>query len=128
LSVLFEDEALVVIDKPAGLVTHPGAGSHDATLVQLLLAHTGGQLASVGAPLRPGIVHRLDKGTSGVMVVAKTDAAHHHLAKQFSAHSIERAYQAVVLGLPQPWPWHHYRRNWAQRSQPPEDGDCQRAG
>ncbi|MCA3249308.1 MAG: RluA family pseudouridine synthase [Rhodospirillaceae bacterium] len=102
LSVLFEDEALVVIDKPAGLVTHPGAGSHDATLVQVLLAHTGGQLASVGAPLRPGIVHRLDKGTSGVMVVAKTDAAHHHLAKQFSAHSIERAYQAVVWGCPSP--------------------------
>ncbi|MBM3602492.1 MAG: RluA family pseudouridine synthase [Alphaproteobacteria bacterium] len=102
LTVLFEDDYVLVLDKPAGLVTHPGAGSHSATLVQLLLAHTGGQLASVGAPLRPGIVHRLDKGTSGVMVVAKTDAAHHHLAKQFSVHSIERAYQAVVWGCPSP--------------------------
>jgi 23S rRNA pseudouridine1911/1915/1917 synthase len=102
LTILYEDEALVVVDKPAGLVTHPGAGSHDATLVQVLLAHTGGQLASTGGPLRPGIVHRLDKGTSGVMVVAKTDAAHHHLAKQFSAHSIDRAYQAVVWGCPSP--------------------------
>jgi 23S rRNA pseudouridine1911/1915/1917 synthase len=102
LDIVFEDEALVVVNKPAGLVTHPGAGHHEATLVQALLAHTNGQLASTGAPLRPGIVHRLDKGTSGVMVVAKTDTAHHHLAKQFAAHSIEREYQAIVWGTPTP--------------------------
>jgi 23S rRNA pseudouridine1911/1915/1917 synthase len=102
LTVVFEDEHLIVIDKPAGLVVHPGAGNADGTLVNGLLAHGDGRLSSIGAPLRPGIVHRLDKDTSGVMVVAKTDAAHADLARQFAEHSVERAYHALVWGRPLP--------------------------
>jgi 23S rRNA pseudouridine1911/1915/1917 synthase len=101
LAIVYEDEALIVIDKPAGLVVHPGAGNADGTLVNALLAHCD-RLSTIGAPLRPGIVHRLDKDTSGLLVAAKTDAAHLDLARQFAEHSIERAYQALVWGNPKP--------------------------
>jgi 23S rRNA pseudouridine1911/1915/1917 synthase len=99
LRVLHEDADVVVIDKPAGLVVHPAPGHPGGTLVNALLHHCG-DLAGVGGVLRPGIVHRLDRGTSGVMVVAKRDAAHHALAEQFHAHTIEREYRALVRGLP----------------------------
>ena len=99
LSVLYEDEDVVVVDKPAGLVVHPGAGHASGTLVNALLYHCG-ELAGVGGVLRPGIVHRLDRGTSGVLVVAKNDAAHRALARQFCDHSVERVYRALVRGLP----------------------------
>lgn len=100
LDVLFEDEHLVVLVKPAGLVVHPAPGHADGTLVNALLAHCRGSLSGIGGVLRPGIVHRLDKDVSGVMVVAKHDQAHRGLAGQFSLHCIERAYQAIVLGVP----------------------------
>jgi 23S rRNA pseudouridine1911/1915/1917 synthase len=99
LVVLYEDPDLIVIDKPAGLVVHPGPGHPCGTLVNALLHHCG-DLAGIGGVLRPGIVHRLDRGTSGVIVAAKTDAAHHGLAEQFHDHSIERVYQAFVRALP----------------------------
>jgi 23S rRNA pseudouridine1911/1915/1917 synthase len=99
LAVLYEDEALLVLDKPAGLVVHPAPGHPRGTLVHALLHHCR-DLAGVGGVLRPGIVHRLDAGTSGVMVVAKTDAAHHALSLQFREHTIERVYHAWVRGLP----------------------------
>ena len=102
LAIVYEDAHLVVVDKPAGLVVHAGAGNPDGTLVNALLAHCPEGLSSIGAPLRPGIVHRLDKDTSGLVVVAKTDAAHLALARQFAEHSIERAYQALVWGNPSP--------------------------
>ncbi len=95
LPILFADEAVVVLDKPAGLVVHPGAGHPDGTLVNGLLAAFG-TLSPVGLPLRPGIVHRLDRFTSGVIVVARTEAAHHHLARQFSAHTADRRYWAIA--------------------------------
>ncbi|WP_061933998.1 RluA family pseudouridine synthase [Aureimonas sp. AU22] len=104
LAILYEDEHLVVLDKPAGLVVHPGPGNWTGTLVNALLFHCGDTLSGIGGVKRPGIVHRLDKETSGVMVVAKSDAAHRSLAKQFAAHGqdgkMERAYQAVVWGVP----------------------------
>jgi 23S rRNA pseudouridine1911/1915/1917 synthase len=99
LRILYEDDALVVIDKSADMVVHPAPGHAGGTLVNALLHHCGG-LAQVGGVLRPGIVHRLDRGTSGVIVVAKHDDAHRALAEQFSAHTIERVYQALVRGLP----------------------------
>jgi 23S rRNA pseudouridine1911/1915/1917 synthase len=102
LNVVFEDEHLIVVDKPAGLVVHPAAGNLDGTLVNALLHHCAGQLSGIGGVARPGIVHRIDKDTSGLLVVAKTDAAHEGLAKQFADHSIERAYRAVVAGRPVP--------------------------
>jgi 23S rRNA pseudouridine1911/1915/1917 synthase len=102
LVVLFEDAHLLVLDKPAGLVVHPAPGNPDRTLVNALLAHCGDSLAGVGGVRRPGIVHRLDKDTSGLMVVAKTDPAHRGLSEQFAVHSIERAYQALVWGAPSP--------------------------
>jgi 23S rRNA pseudouridine1911/1915/1917 synthase len=102
LDIRYEDEDLIVLNKPAGLVVHPGAGNPDQTLVNALLAHGSGRLSSIGAPLRPGIVHRLDKETSGLLVVAKTDAAHLGLARQFADHSVERAYYALVWGIPTP--------------------------
>lgn len=106
LEVLYEDAALIVIDKPAGLVVHPAAGHHDGTLVNALLAHCGDSLSGIGGVMRPGIVHRLDKDTSGVMVVAKTDAAHRALAAEFADHgrsgTLTRRYQALVWGAPQP--------------------------
>ncbi len=102
LDILFEDEHLLVLNKPVGLVVHPAAGNWDGTLVNALLFHCGDSLSGIGGVARPGIVHRLDKDTSGVMVVAKSDLAHRHLAGQFEAHSLERAYKAVVWGVPSP--------------------------
>jgi 23S rRNA pseudouridine1911/1915/1917 synthase len=98
LEVVFEDEHLIVIDKPAGLVVHPAAGNLDGTLVNALLHHCAGQLSGIGGVARPGIVHRIDKDTSGLMVAAKTDRAHEGLARQFKAHSIDRRYKAIVSG------------------------------
>jgi 23S rRNA pseudouridine1911/1915/1917 synthase len=100
LRIVFEDEHLLVVDKPAGLVVHPAAGNLDGTLVNALLHHCGGSLSGIGGVARPGIVHRIDKDTSGLLVVAKTDVAHEGLAKQFAAHSIERRYLAIVNGIP----------------------------
>ena len=102
LVVAYEDADLIVIDKPAGLVVHPAAGNLDGTLVNALLHHCRGQLSGIGGVARPGIVHRIDKNTSGLLVVAKTDAAHEGLARQFADHSLERAYLALVAGLPVP--------------------------
>ena len=102
LVVVFEDEHLIVIDKPAGLVVHPAAGNLDGTLVNALLHHCAGELSGIGGVARPGIVHRIDKDTSGLLVVAKSDAAHEGLARQFADHSIERAYRAVCAGRPLP--------------------------
>jgi len=99
LVVLYEDEDLIVLDKPAGLVVHPAPGHPSGTLVNALLHHCG-NLAGIGGVLRPGIVHRLDRGTSGVLVAAKNDATHQHLAEQFAAHTIDRVYRALVRGLP----------------------------
>lgn len=98
LIVAFEDEHLIVIDKPAGLVVHPAAGNLDGTLVNALLHHCGGSLSGIGGVARPGIVHRIDKDTSGLMIAAKTDRAHVGLAKQFADHSIDRRYKAIVSG------------------------------
>ncbi|MBI1778814.1 MAG: RluA family pseudouridine synthase [Proteobacteria bacterium] len=102
LSVVYEDEQVIVIDKPAGMVVHPAPGNPDSTLVNALLAHCGQSLAGIGGVRRPGIVHRLDKDTSGLMVAAKTDQAHQSLARQFAARTVERAYQALVWGTPRP--------------------------
>ncbi|MDH3999495.1 MAG: RluA family pseudouridine synthase [Desulfuromonadales bacterium] len=100
LAVLYEDEALIVVDKPAGMVVHPAPGHPQGTLVNALLHHCD-DLSGIGGELRPGIVHRLDKDTSGVMVATKNDAAHQCLARQFKAHSIQRRYRALVYGLPE---------------------------
>ena len=100
LRIIFEDEHLLVVDKPAGLVVHPAAGNRDGTLVNALLHQCGGSLSGIGGVARPGIVHRIDKDTSGLLVVAKTDVAHEGLAKQFAAHSIDRRYLAIVNGVP----------------------------
>jgi len=102
LTIVFEDEHLIVVDKPAGLVVHPAAGNPDGTLVNALLHHCAGRLSGIGGVARPGIVHRIDKDTSGLLVVAKTDAAHEGLARQFADHSIERTYLAVCNGHPNP--------------------------
>ncbi len=105
LDVLFEDDEVIVINKPAGMVVHPGAGNTSGTLVNALIAHCGASLSGIGGVARPGIVHRLDKDTSGVMVVAKTDRAHRSLSDQFADHgrtgALERAYQAIVWSAPQ---------------------------
>lgn len=100
LKVIYEDASIVVVNKAPGMVTHPGSGTGDDTLVHALLHHCGGQLSSIGAPDRPGIVHRLDKETSGLIVVAKTDKAHHKLAAAFSARETYKRYTALVLGVP----------------------------
>jgi 23S rRNA pseudouridine1911/1915/1917 synthase len=102
LAILHEDEEIIVIDKPAGLVVHPAPGAAAGTLVNALLHHCGERIAGVGAAGRPGIVHRLDKDTSGVMVVAKTPRAHAALAADFKAHAIEREYRALLWGVPDP--------------------------
>jgi 23S rRNA pseudouridine1911/1915/1917 synthase len=102
LAVLYEDAHLIVIDKPAGMAAHPAPGSPDRTLVNALLAHCGDSLSGIGGVARPGIVHRLDKETSGVMVAAKTDAAHQGLAALFERHDVERVYIALVRGAPSP--------------------------
>ena len=100
LTIVFEDEHLLVVDKPAGLVVHPAAGNLDGTLVNALLHHCGGSLSGIGGVARPGIVHRIDKDTSGLLVVAKSDVAHEGLARQFAAHSVDRRYLAIVSGVP----------------------------
>ena len=100
LPIVYEDEHLLVVDKPAGLVVHPAAGNRDGTLVNALLHHCGGSLSGIGGVARPGIVHRIDKDTSGLLVIAKHDKAHEGLAKQFADHSIERRYLAIVSGVP----------------------------
>ncbi len=102
LKVLFEDEHLIVIDKPPGLAMHPAPGSESGTLVNALLHHCGDSLSGIGGVARPGIVHRIDKETSGVVVVAKTDAAHQGLSALFAAHDIERMYIALTRGAPSP--------------------------
>lgn len=102
LDILFEDEQLIVINKSAGMTVHPAPGSRNATLVNALLFHCKDTLSGIGGVMRPGIVHRLDKDTSGVMVVAKTDKAHNFLAKQFAKHSIERIYVCLTRGAPKP--------------------------
>lgn len=102
LEILYEDADLIVINKPPGMVVHPAPGSPDQTLVNALLHHCGPAIADVGDPARPGIVHRLDKDTSGVLVAAKTPAAHAGLAAQFAEHAVERAYKALVWGEPIP--------------------------
>lgn len=99
LSVLYEDHDLIVIDKAAGMTVHPGAGVQSGTLVNALLAHCD-DLSGIGGEIRPGIVHRLDKGTSGVMVAAKNDISHRGLAEQFAAHSVKRLYWALIYGTP----------------------------
>ena len=100
LDVVYEDAHVIVIDKPAGLVVHPAAGNPDGTLVNALLAHCGTSLAGIGGEARPGIVHRIDKDTSGLIVAAKTELAHRSLGRQFAAHVVERAYLACVWGAP----------------------------
>src|SRR5437870_5156065 len=102
LDIRFEDEHLIVIDKPAGMVVHPAPGNPHGTLVNALLAHCGPSLAGIGGVRRPGIVHRLDKDTSGLLVAAKTEAAQRALSADFAARRIERAYSAFVWGVPVP--------------------------
>ena len=102
LDILYEDNDLIVLNKPAGMVVHPGAGNFSGTLVNALLAHCGDSLSGIGGIKRPGIVHRIDKETSGVLVVAKNDFAHQKLSEQFSVHSIHRVYQAIVYGFTAP--------------------------
>jgi len=102
LDIVFEDEHLLVVDKPAGMVVHPAAGNFDGTLVNALLHHCAGRLSGIGGVARPGIVHRIDKDTSGLLVVAKTDVAHEGLAAQFAKHSIDRRYLAIAAGTPIP--------------------------
>lgn len=102
LAIVYEDAELIVLDKPAGLVVHPAPGNPDGTLVNALLAHAGTSLGGIGGVLRPGIVHRLDKDTSGLMVIAKTEAAEAALAAAFRTRTIDRAYFALCWGLPAP--------------------------
>ena len=102
LTILYEDDQLIVIDKPAGMAVHPAPGTYDGTLVNALLHYCAGRLAGIGGVARPGIVHRLDKETSGVMVAAKTDAAHAGLSALFAAHDLERVYVALTRGAPYP--------------------------
>ena len=98
LDVVYEDTDLIVVNKPKGMVVHPAPGNPDGTLVNALLYHCAGQLSGIGGAIRPGIVHRIDKDTSGLLVMAKNDAAHQALSTQFSVHSIHRVYHAIVYG------------------------------
>ncbi len=100
LEIVYEDDHLLIVDKPAGLVVHPAAGNADGTLVNALLHHCAGRLSGIGGVARPGIVHRIDKDTSGLLVVAKTDRAHEGLSVQFAKHTVERRYKAIVAGVP----------------------------
>ena len=102
LDILYEDNDLIIINKSPGIVVHPGAGNHDNTIVNGLLFHCKNKLSSIGGKLRPGIVHRIDKDTSGAIVVAKNDFSHSHLSKQFSNHTIKRTYEAIVWGSLKP--------------------------
>lgn len=100
LDVIYEDSSIVVVNKPPGMITHPGSGTGDNTLVHALLHHCGANLSTIGAPDRPGIVHRLDKETSGLIIVAKNDTAHHKLAAAFSERKTYKRYTALVFGIP----------------------------
>ena len=102
LDIVYEDDDLLVVNKPAGMTVHPAAGAYSGTLVNALLFHCRDKLSGIGGVKRPGIVHRIDKETSGLLVVAKNDLAHKNLSEQFAAHSIERTYLAIVYGVPQP--------------------------
>lgn len=102
LDIIFEDEHFLVVNKQAGLTVHPGAGNHQDTLVNALLAHCGDSLSGIGGVERPGIVHRIDKDTSGLLVVAKHDVAHRHLAEQLAARTLKRQYIAICWGVPNP--------------------------
>lgn len=102
LDILFEDDQLIVVNKPAGMTVHPAPGSRSATLVNALLYHCIDSLSGIGGVMRPGIVHRIDKDTSGVLVVAKTDRAHRFLSKQFAKHSVERVYHCLARAAPKP--------------------------
>ena len=102
LNIIFEDEDLIVLDKPAGIVVHPGAGNYDNTIVNALLNYNKNSLSNIGDKLRPGIVHRIDKNTSGLIVIAKNNKAHENLAIQFSNHSIQRIYQLLIWGKMRP--------------------------
>ena len=118
--------SIIVIDKPAGLVVHPGAGNIDRTLVNALIAHCGASLSGIGGVARPGIVHRLDKDTSGLLVVAKTDQAHRALSEQFADHgregSLERGYLALVWGAPPRAAWHDRGADRPPQDEPHQDG------
>ncbi len=126
LEIVYEDPHLLVIDKPAGLVVHPAAGHAGGTLVNALIAHCGDELSGIGGVKRPGIVHRLDKDTSGLLVVAKTDAAHRGLAEQFAAHGADgrlaRTYEAFVWGVPLRKHGSHRRKPGAEHVQPDTHG------
>jgi 23S rRNA pseudouridine1911/1915/1917 synthase len=98
LNIKFEDKDLIVLEKPPGLVVHPAPGNPDRTLVNALIAHCGESLSGIGGEMRPGIVHRLDKNTSGLMLVAKNDYSHNFLSEQFANHTLDRAYYAIVWG------------------------------
>ncbi len=102
LTIIYEDRDLIVVDKPAGMVVHPAPGNPENTLVNALIAHCGESLSGIGGVKRPGIVHRIDKDTSGLVVAAKNDAAHKALSEAFAAHDIEREYRCFVWGLPSP--------------------------
>jgi 23S rRNA pseudouridine1911/1915/1917 synthase len=102
LEIAYEDADIIVVDKPAGMVVHPAPGNPDKTLVNALIAHCGDSLSGIGGVKRPGIVHRIDKDTSGLIIAAKNDAAHHALSEAFAAHDIQRAYKCLVWGLPSP--------------------------
>ena len=102
LDIIYEDEDLIVLNKPAGIVMHPGAGNFDNTIVNALINYDKNSLSTIGDELRPGIVHRIDKNTSGLVVVAKTNQAHEHLSNQFSKHSIIRVYQLLIWGKIRP--------------------------
>lgn len=102
LSIIYEDEDLIIVDKPAGMTVHPAPGAYSGTLVNALLYHCKDSLSGIGGVKRPGIVHRIDKETSGLLVVAKNDAAHHKLSEQFAEHNLERTYYAIVYGFPNP--------------------------
>ena len=100
LDIMFEDDHIIVLNKPSGMVVHPGPGQSDGTLVNALIAHCGESLTGIGGVMRPGIVHRLDKDTSGVMMAAKSDAAHQKLTEMFAAHDLDRHYLAITWGMP----------------------------
>jgi len=124
LAIVYEDEHLIVVDKPAGMVVHPAAGNLDGTMVNALLHHCAGRLSGIGGVARPGIVHRIDKGTSGLLVVAKTDRTHEGLAAQFARHSIDRRYKAIVAGIPNPPSGTVDAPLALLVGQSAEDGDC----
>lgn len=102
LDIVFEDDHLIIVDKPAGMVVHPAAGNWTGTLVNALISHCGDSLSGIGGVARPGIVHRIDKDTSGLIVAAKNDAAHQGLSALFASHDIERVYEAIAVGAPRP--------------------------